>query len=76
MKKAAIIARNEIARRGLDGFYVGNIHDEGQLDARPEDAEEVGKTCVKAIEEAGHSIGFRVPLTGDFKVGANWAECH
>jgi len=76
MKKAAIIARNEIKRRGLDGFYVGNIHDEGQLDAKTEDSEEVGKTCVDAITSAGLAIGFKVPLTGNYKVGLNWAECH
>lgn len=76
MKKAAIIARREIIRIGLDGFYVGNIHDEGQLDCRNDHAERVGEVCVKAIEQAGEALGFRVPLTGDYKEGANWAECH
>jgi len=76
MKKAAIIARNEIYRKGLDAFYVGNIHDEGQLDSRPQDAEEAGLTCVQAIEQAGEALNFKVPLTGNYKVGLNWAECH
>lgn len=76
MKVAAIIARDTIKERGLDGFYVGNIHDEGQLDSDPRDAEEVGKVCVQSIREAGTSLGFRVPLDGAYKVGANWAECH
>lgn len=76
MKRTAIVARNEIKRRGLDGFYVGNIHDEGQLDAATKDSEEVGKICVNAIETAGTDIGFKVPLTGGYKCGANWAECH
>lgn len=76
MKKAAIIARNEIQRRGLDGFYVGNIHDEGQLDCSIEDAEEVGRVCVQAITDAGLALGFKVPLTGNYAVGMNWAECH
>ena len=76
MKVAAILARNEIRRRGLDAFYVGNIHDEGQLDSLPADADEVGKVCVQSIRDAGTSLGFRVPLDGAFKVGQNWAECH
>lgn len=76
MKKAAIIARNEIRRRGLDAFFVGNIHDEGQLDASISDSEAVGQVCVDAIAEAGLAIGFKVPLTGKFVVGINWAECH
>lgn len=75
-KVAAIRARREIIRRGLDGFYVGNIHDEGQLDCAIKDADEVGKVCVRGIEMAGEELGFHVPLTGAYKVGQNWAECH
>jgi len=76
MKKAAIFARNEIYRRGLDGFYVGNIHDEGQLDCSARDAEEIGKVCVQAISEAGEDLGCKVPFTGKYIVGDNWATCH
>lgn len=76
MKKAAIIARDEIKRLGLDSLLVGTIHDEGQHDAHPKDAVLVGETCVRAISEAGEALGFRVPLTGDFKVGDNWADTH
>jgi hypothetical protein len=76
MKQAAINARNEIKRKGLDAFYVGNIHDEGQLDAKTDDAEITGQTCTAAIAQAGLDLGFKVPLTGNHQVGANWAECH
>lgn len=76
MKKAAIIARDTIRARGLDSLLVGTIHDEGQHDADTRDAPEVGETCVRAIEQAGEALGFHVPLTGEWKSGANWAECH
>jgi DNA polymerase-1 len=76
MKVTAILARREIMRKGLDSLLVGSIHDEGQHDVRNEDADEAGRTCVKAISDAGEYLGFHVPLTGQFKVGANWAECH
>lgn len=76
MKVAAILIRREIKKRGLDAFFVGNIHDEVQLDCAEKDAEEVGKICVQAITDAGIYLGFKVPLTGEFKIGANWAECH
>lgn len=76
MKKAAILARNEIRRRGLDGFFVGNIHDEGQLDAHSRDADEIGKICVQAIADAGLALDFKVPLTGNYKVGLTWADTH
>lgn len=76
MKKTAIIARREIIRRGLDSLLVGTIHDEGQHDADPKDGTEVGRTCTQAITSAGEALGFHVPLAGEFKIGANWAECH
>lgn len=76
MKKAAILARNEIRKRGLDALLVGTIHDEGQLDANPKEAHEVGNVCCQAITQAGEALGFHVPLAGNYKVGANWAECH
>jgi DNA polymerase-1 len=76
MKKAAIIARDAIKRKGLDSLLVGTIHDEGQHDVHPGDADVVGQTCVDAIKQAGEALGFSVPLDGNYKVGANWAECH
>lgn len=76
MKVAAILATREIKKRGLDALLVGNIHDELQFDVRKEHAEEVGKLCVQAITDAGIYLGFKVPLTGEYKIGANWAECH
>lgn len=76
MKMAAIIVRDEIRKAGLTGKFVGNIHDEGQLECNPDHAEQIGRICVEAIAEAGRRLGFKVPLTGDFKIGANWAECH
>jgi DNA polymerase-1 len=76
MKVAGILARNEIKRRGLDSFFVGNIHDEFQSDSAPGDAEEVGKVCVQAITTAGEELGMHVPLTGEYKIGQNWAQTH
>lgn len=76
MKVAAILARREIRRQGLDSLLVGTIHDEGQHDVDPKDAQEVGEVCTGAITQAGVELGFHVPLAGEYKIGANWAECH
>jgi hypothetical protein len=35
-----------------------------------------GELMVKAIEEAYIEMGFRVPISGEYLVGRNWAECH
>lgn len=76
MKVAAILARKEFTRRGVDSLLVGTIHDEGQHDVDPNDADTAGTICCEAITQAGEELGFHVPLGGDYKVGANWAECH
>ncbi|MBT1154435.1 hypothetical protein J1C56_02400 [Aminobacter anthyllidis] len=36
----------------------------------------VGDLCIEAIRIAGEKLGIRVPLTGEFKIGNNWKDCH
>jgi len=38
--------------------------------------EKGAKMAVSSIQEAGLYFNFRLPLDGEFKVGANWAETH
>lgn len=76
MKYAAIIHLDLINEKGLDGFHVGNIHDEIQSDCDPRDVEEVGKLGVAAIEQAGLELNCKVPFTGEYKIGDSWASTH
>lgn len=52
------------------------VHDEIQVECDPEVAEQVGKLAVWAIEETGRVFEFRVPITGEFKIGHTWADTH
>lgn len=52
------------------------IHDETQWSVKKEIADEFGKACVKAIEAAGVRLALRVPITGEAKLGTNWADTH
>jgi DNA polymerase I-like protein with 3'-5' exonuclease and polymerase domains len=61
---------------GKDWTLVAHVHDELQVEARPQIAEEVGKIIVRSMQEAGEYFKFRVPITGEWKVGTNWAETH
>lgn len=76
MKEAAIIFDKEITKQGLDIWKIGDIHDESQQDCDKEQAEEAGKIGVASITNAGESLGFNVPLAGEYKVGSNWHETH
>lgn len=61
---------------GRDYGWMLNVHDEWQLEAPPAHAEEIGSLAVASIEEAGRQLEVRCPLTGEFKIGSNWAETH
>lgn len=52
------------------------IHDECQFDCDPDIAEEFGKKAVECIAKAGDFFKIKIPLTGEFKIGNNWAETH
>jgi hypothetical protein len=74
MKKALVILWNKL--KPMDACVVATIHDEFQIEARPEIAEQVGKLAVESIEEAGKHFKLRVPLSAAYKIGNNWAETH
>lgn len=55
---------------------VAHIHDEIQLSVHPSISEEVGKIAVGSIRLAGENLNLKVPLDGEYKIGANWSETH
>lgn len=76
MKKGLLLLNEKIKEHNLDAKFVGNIHDEWQIEVLAEHAEQVGKLGVEAIEQAGVHFNLRCPLTGEYKVGDNWSETH
>lgn len=76
MKKTLVILDQVIKKRNLDAQFVGNFHDEFQIECSPADAEQVGKYAEKCIQKAGHSLGFLVPLEGEYKIGSSWSDTH
>lgn len=69
---------NQIAKRGWQDRVqqVAWIHDEIQIEADTDLAEDVGKVAVDAIATAGEKFKLNVPLTGEYKIGNSWAETH
>lgn len=80
MKVALVILDEDLKAAGLiPGVhyeFVANVHDEWQIEARPDVAEEVGQTAANAIARAGEKLGFKCPLKGNYEVGNNWKETH
>jgi DNA polymerase-1 len=59
-----------------DYEFLANVHDEWQIECRPDIADTVGRCAVESIAAAGEHFGFKCPLSGEFKVGASWADTH
>jgi len=79
-KQATVFAYQDLCNLGYvfgkDWALVAHVHDEMQVECRKEIADVVGSTLVSAMRKAGEHFGFRVPIDGEFKVGANWKETH
>lgn len=54
------------------------VHDEIQVEVQGDEefAKQVGELAVAAFKRAGEHFEFRMPVDGEFHVGANWAETH
>lgn len=81
MKHALVMFCDEIApAKGWaydkDWALVANIHDEAQIEARPEIAEEIGKSFAGCITEAGVRLGMKCAFAGSYDIGDNWSETH
>jgi len=76
MKVGSIILRRKLIQEKIDAFKVGDIHDEYQFDSHPDCAVLTGESIVTSLEEAGVSLGFCLPITGNYKIGNTWAETH
>ena len=81
MKLAAVIFHFEAApengwEHGRDFAYCAHVHDEAQIEARAEIAEDVGKAYAACIAEAGRRLNSRCPMEGSYDIGPNWAATH
>jgi len=80
MKKSLVILDDSLISAGLvpgtDYEFVGNIHDEFQIEVSDEHAETIGKYATEAISTAGKFFEFRCPLAGSYAVGSDWSETH
>jgi DNA polymerase I-like protein with 3'-5' exonuclease and polymerase domains len=81
MKKGLVILNDRLvksgAKHGKDFWYLINSHDEWQLEvAKGCLPDEYGNCMTTAMEAAGEHFNFKVPITGEYKIGKSWAETH
>lgn len=74
MKQAIVILYDLLAY--VDFKLVAQVHDEWQIECKPEDADFIGKSCVNAMVFAGEVLQLNCPLDGEYRVGNSWADTH
>lgn len=63
-------------RYGVDFGFVCWMHDEYNVECRPEIAEDVKNICERAISWAGEFFNIQCPHIGEGQIGKNWYEVH
>lgn len=62
--------------RGRDWGMLIWMHDEFQMEARPEIAEELGQLACDAIKWSGEWLNIPCPHDGEYLIGENWYDTH
>jgi DNA polymerase I-like protein with 3'-5' exonuclease and polymerase domains len=75
-----------IAKRAWEIFHIladdfdykqlGVIHDEIQIECKPEDAEALGYLIIDAMEATTEYYKLNCTITGTYKIGKSWNETH
>jgi DNA polymerase I-like protein with 3'-5' exonuclease and polymerase domains len=79
MKQALINSYKELSKSFTyeeDYTFVANVHDEIQIECKPDIAITIGKLVVNAIITAGIDMGLKCELNGEYKIGKTWAQTH
>lgn len=80
MKWVTVKTHDLAAARGLvedqDYGQVLHVHDELQIEARPEVADLIAELAVKAYEVTTKELGLRCPLDGESQIGKSWRDTH
>ncbi len=61
---------------GIDYEFVGNIHDEVQIEVDEDKAERVAEICKNSFDDVTEILDFRIPIRGSADIGDSWADTH
>lgn len=75
-KKWIVVFTEELKSRKIPYKLLAWVHDEVQLETKPEYGDMVGKIVVESARKAGELLNFRCPVDAEYRVGKNWHDCH
>ena len=76
MKYYAILLDQNLQKYGDAVAFVGNIHDEIQLEVRNDIVDEVKDICEHTFSSITTQLKWRLPLEGKAKSGLTWMDTH
>jgi DNA polymerase I-like protein with 3'-5' exonuclease and polymerase domains len=76
MKYYVVELDRKLRELGADFRFVGNIHDEVQIEVKESWVDVVVKEAERAFQTVTEQLGFRCLLEGEAKVGDNWYGTH
>jgi DNA polymerase-1 len=76
MKAAICCFHDELNKKNIPFKQVVFVHDEVQIECKPEHADAVGEAVVNGIKRAARIFKSNCPLDGEYKIGNSWAETH
>ena len=76
MKYYAVVLDKRLREEQLTFKFVGNIHDEIQIEVLEEHSERCAKICEECFGIVEEKIGWRCKLEGEAKIGDNWKDTH
>lgn len=75
-KKWLVNFSEELKNRKIPYKLVATVHDEVQIETKPEFAETVKEIVIASAAKAGKDLNFRCPVAAEGKIGANWYGTH
>jgi DNA polymerase-1 len=76
MKYYLLEVERRLEEENLDYKFVGNIHDEVQIEVRECDANFAARICEECFPLVEERLAWRCKLEGEADVGDNWADTH
>lgn len=76
VKTATILVDRKVTERRLNAKQMLHFHDEFQYEVHKGNIHELKEISLNAFIEAGKLFNMNVEITGEVKVGNNWAQCH
>jgi DNA polymerase I-like protein with 3'-5' exonuclease and polymerase domains len=76
VKASTCWAHDQFKKKNIDAHMVIYMHDEMQIDAKEEDAEQTATILENSFKWTAKFFNFRVPLEGEAIIGDNWSMTH